>query len=152
MYFIDRGKIKEAITYMDALIALYEENSQWDSLKDQLALERLALGAIEAVIDVGNSMIDGFIMRDPGSYEDIIDILVDEKVITEEMDKPLKELVGLRKMLVREFIAVDHGEIKRVMDAHLGSLKHFGPKVAHYLEHELGPVSAFIPENENGTN
>lgn len=152
MYFIDRGKIKEAIMYMDALIALYEENGQWDSLKDQLALERLALGAIEAVIDVGNSMIDGFIMRDPGSYEDIIDILVDEKVITREMDQPMKELVGLRKMLVREFIAVDHAEIKRVMDAHLDSLKQFGPKVVHYLEHELGPVSAFIPENENGKN
>src|SRR5690606_3837488 len=128
------------------------ENVQWDSLKDQLALERLALGAIEAVIDVGNSMIDGFIMRDPGSYEDIIDILVDEKVITEEMDQPLKKLVGLRKMLVREFIAVDHEEITRVMDAHLDSLKQFGPKVAQHLAHELGPVSAFIPENENGKN
>ena len=115
MYFIDRGNIKQAITYMDALIALYEENGSWETLKDELALERLALGAIEAVIDVGNSMIDGFIMRDPGSYEDIIDILVDEKVITEEMDQPLKELVGLRKMLVREFIAVDHAEIKRVL-------------------------------------
>ena len=30
-------------------------------------------------------MIDGFIMRDPGGYEDIIDIMEDEKVITKEM-------------------------------------------------------------------
>ena len=30
-------------------------------------------------------MIDGFIMRDPGSYEDIIDIMEDERVITTEM-------------------------------------------------------------------
>lgn len=29
-------------------------------------------------------MIDGFIMRDPGSYDDIMDILVDEKVVTEK--------------------------------------------------------------------
>ncbi|MGM0898675.1 MAG: type VII toxin-antitoxin system HepT family RNase toxin [Bacillota bacterium] len=152
MYFIDRGKIKKAITYMDALIELYEENGEWDSLKDRLALERLSLGAIEAIIDVGNSMIDGFIMRDPGSYEDIIDILVDEKVITREMDQPLKEVVGLRKMLVRDFIEVDHEEIKRVMDAHLTALKQFGPKVGHYLEYELGPVSAFIPENGNEQN
>ena len=152
MYFIDRGKIKKAIVYMDALLALYEENNNWDSLKDQLALERLSLGAIEAVIDVGNSMIDGFIMRDPGSYEDIIDILVDEKVITPKMDQPLKEVVGLRKMLVRDFIAVDHKEIVRIMDIHLDSLKQFGPKVSHYLEHELGPVSAFIPENDDGQN
>ena len=35
------------------------------------------------MMDVGNLMIDGFIMRDPGSYEDIIDILIDEKVITQ---------------------------------------------------------------------
>lgn len=149
MYFIDRGKIKKALAYMDALIALYEENGSWDSLKDQLALERLSLGTIEAVIDVGNSMIDGFIMRDPGSYEDIIDILVDEKVVTTEMDQPLKRVVGLRRMLVREFIAVDHAEITRVLDANLDALKQFGPKVVHYLEHELGPVSAFIPENGN---
>lgn len=152
MYFIDRRKIKKAITYMNSLIALYEENGEWEFLKDQLALERLSLGAIEAMIDVGNSMIDGFIMRDPGSYEDIIDILVDEKVITKEMEHPLKEVVGLRKMLVREFLAVDHVEIQRVMDAHLDSLKQFGPKVGHYLEHELGPVSAFIPENGNEQN
>ena len=37
---------------------------------------------IESIIDVGNTMIDGFIMRDPGGYEDIIDIMEDEKVIT----------------------------------------------------------------------
>ena len=35
---------------------------------------------MESMMDVGNLMIDGFIMRDPGSYEDIIDILVDEKL------------------------------------------------------------------------
>ena len=55
-------------------------------------------------MDVGNLIIDGFIMRDPGSYEDIIDIFVDEKVITTDMEAPLKAVVGLRKMLVSEFI------------------------------------------------
>ena len=49
----------------------------------QLALERMVQISIDSVLDVGNAMIDGFIMRDPGSYEDIIDILLDEKVITE---------------------------------------------------------------------
>ncbi len=149
MYFIDRTKIKHTITYMDTLLDLYAATPTWDSLKDRLALERLSLGMIEAIIDVGNSMIDGFIMRDPGSYEDIVDILVDEKVISIEMDKPLKAVVGLRKMLVREFAAVDHQEITELLDAHLEELKQFGPKVAYYLEYELGPVSAFIPEKQN---
>ena len=43
-------------------------------------------------------MIDGFIMRDPGSYEDIIDILIDEKVIANEKEKPFKELISYAKI------------------------------------------------------
>ncbi|MDN7247228.1 DUF86 domain-containing protein [Planococcus shenhongbingii] len=149
MYFIDRNKITETVAYMSSLVELYEEKKEWSTLVDQLALERLANNIIESIIDVGNSMIDGFIMRDPGSYEDIIDILVDEKVITAEMDEPLKQVVELRKMLVREFMKVDHQELVAVIGSRLESLKDFGPKVEYYLEHELGPVSAFLPESKN---
>ena len=42
-------------------------------------------------------MIDGFIMRDPGSYDDIIDIMEDEKVISSEMADPLKKVIGITK-------------------------------------------------------
>lgn len=149
MYFIDRRKITKTVTYMGNLIAFYEEKAQWDSFADELALERVASNIIESIIDVGNSMIDGFIMRDPGSYEDIIDILTDEKVVTPEMDEPLKRVIGLRKMLVREFAAVNHQRLQEVLNENLEALKNFGPKVEYYLEHELGPVSAFLPEKKN---
>ncbi|MEK6267460.1 MAG: DUF86 domain-containing protein [Planococcus sp. (in: firmicutes)] len=150
MYFIDRNKITETIQYMNALLEFYEAQQQWTSFGEQLALERLGANIIESIIDVGNSMIDGFIMRDPGSYDDIIDILVDEKVITKEMDQPLKQVIALRKMLVREFMKVNHQAIVKALDENIESLKAFGPKVEHYLVHELGPVSAFIPETKNG--
>lgn len=150
MYFIDRNKITETIQYMNALLEFYEAQQQWTSFGEQLALERLGANIIESIIDVGNSMIDGFIMRDPGSYDDIIDILVDEKVITKEMDQPLKRVIALRKMLVREFMKVNHQAIVKALDENIESLKAFGPKVEHYLVHELGPVSAFIPETKNG--
>lgn len=149
MYFIDRNKISETVEYMDSLLRLYEKKEEWISFTEQLALERMANNIIESIIDVGNSMIDGFIMRDPGSYDDIIDILVDEKVVTAEMDGPLKKVIGLRKMLVREFTRVDHGEIRTVLDECFPVLENFGPKVQYYLEHELGPVSAFLPEAKN---
>ena len=150
MYFIDRSKITETIQYMNSLLEFYEGQQQWTALGDQLALERAGANIIESMIDVGNSMIDGFIMRDPGSYDDIIDILVDEKVITEEMDQPLKKVIALRKMLVREFMKVDHQAIILVINENLEPLKAFGPKVEYYLIHELGPVSAFIPETNDG--
>ncbi|MGI2329289.1 DUF86 domain-containing protein [Planococcus sp. YIM B11945] len=149
MYFIDRSKITETVAYMNSLLNLYKEKESWTSLEDQLALERLAHNVVESIIDVGNTMIDGFIMRDPGSYDDIIDILTDEKVITPEMDGPLKQVISLRKMLVREFMKADHEKLQAVLNESLNELNQFGPKVEHYLVHELGPVSAFIPEDLN---
>ena len=56
-------------------------------------------------------MIDGFIMRDPGSYEDIIDILMDERVISAEEGQGMKEVILLRKMLTQDYIQMNHDEL-----------------------------------------
>lgn len=149
MYFIDRNQIELSLTHMEKLLTLYKEEKVWGAdLIHSLALARLTHVVIESIIDVGNTMIDGFIMRDPGGYDDIIDIMDDEKVITPEMSQPLKEVIGLRTMIVREFINVETETIVKVLDASIEELSEFSTKVRHYLEHELGPVSAFLPEGE----
>ncbi|MFF5995912.1 DUF86 domain-containing protein [Lysinibacillus sp. KU-BSD001] len=149
MYFVDRNKITLNLQHMNELITVLEANTDWlDSTVNKLALQRIGHNLMESMMDVGNLMIDGFIMRDPGSYEDIIDILVDEKVITPEMDAPLKVVVGLRKMLVREFIQVNDAEVLHVLTTNLPAIKAFPGKVQDYLTNELGPVSAFLPEDK----
>lgn len=148
MYFVDRNKITLNLQHIEELVAIFEGQKSWDTPVEKLAIQRIGHNLMEAMMDVGNTMIDGFIMRDPGSYDDIIDILVDEKVITPEMDAPLKQVVGLRKMLVREFIAVDHVEVVRVLTENLHAVKEFPGRVQDYLTNELGPVSAFLPEDK----
>lgn len=149
MYFVDRNQINKALEHMEHLLGVYESGSRWaDDEIRSLALERIAQVVIESIIDVGNSMIDGFIMRDPGSYEDIIDIMEDEKVITVEMAAPLKQVIELRKMIVREFTEVNIAEINTVLNDTLEELQEFPNKVRYYLENELGPVSAFLPEDK----
>ncbi len=152
MYFVDRTKITKNLAHLDSLLNIFEQEPNWTEQPiKQLALQRIGHNVMESMMDVGNVMIDGFIMRDPGSYDDIIDILVDEKVITPDMEAPLKEVVGLRKMIVREFIEVNNEEIVRVLTASMDALKQFSPKVEAYLVNELGPVSAFLPEHTNET-
>ncbi|MGE7112458.1 DUF86 domain-containing protein [Lysinibacillus sp. NPDC047702] len=148
MYFVDRNKITKNLQYLDGLLAIIETEDNWlqNDIK-KLAIERIGHNIMESMMDVGNLMIDGFIMRDPGSYEDIIDILIDEKVVSTEMEASLKAVVGLRKMLVREFIEVDNQEVIDVLTANLPALKQFSPAVNSYLTNELGPVSAFLPED-----
>ncbi|MFJ7935725.1 DUF86 domain-containing protein [Sporosarcina sp. NPDC096371] len=149
MYFVDRNQINKALGHMENLLGIYEKESGWaDDEIRTLALERIAQVVIESIIDVGNSMIDGFIMRDPGSYEDIIDIMEDERVVTPEMAAPLKRVIDLRKMIVREFTEVDAEEINTVLHDTLAELREFPNKVRYYLENELGPVSAFLPEDQ----
>ncbi len=149
MYFIDRNQIGESLDYMEELLVIYRNGSNWaDDEIRSLALERIVHVIIESIIDVGNSMIDGFIMRDPGSYEDIIDIMEDERVITTEMAVPLKKVIELRKVLVREFTKVDVAKIDTIFLEEIDVLEEFPNKVRHYLENELGPVSAFLPENK----
>lgn len=147
MYFVDRNKITENLQYLDELLAILESEENWlQNDITKLAIERIGHNIMESMMDVGNLMIDGFIMRDPGSYEDIIDILVDEKVVSIDMEASLKAVVGLRKMLVREFINVDIHEVIDVLTVNLPTLKQFSKAVNDYLTNELGPVSAFLPE------
>ena len=148
MYFIDRNNITATLTYMNSIVNVIEKTSNFPLGEvEELALERIAQNIIESIIDVGNSMIDGFIMRDPGSYDDIIDILLDEKVITADMESSLKEVLSLRKMLVREFMNVDHQLVAQILLKNINTLNEFPKKIDLYLTNELGPVSAFIPEN-----
>ncbi|MBS4190685.1 DUF86 domain-containing protein [Bacillus sp. FJAT-49705] len=143
MYFVDREKIEATLVYLEQQFALFEQIDNLDSHLKIAAMERTSQMMIEAILDVGNAMIDGFIMRDPGSYEDIVDILDDEKVIHDELTKSCKQIIKYRKMLVQNYIDINHAEVKAVFSEHLPIIKEFPEKIRLYLLNELGPVSAF---------
>lgn len=143
MYFVDREMIEATLHFLNRQIHFFENQPVWESQMEQAALERVTHTMIEAILDVGNAMIDGFIMRDPGSYEDIIDILIDEKVVNADMGLSLKKIVQYRKPLVQSYTAVDHVKLKLTFVSELPELKLFSEKVLDYLKNELGPVSAF---------
>ena len=147
MYFVDRENIENTLLYYNGLLEVLEQQEAVSFL-EKLGIERLAQMVVESIIDVGNLMIDGFIMRDPGSYEDIIDILVDERVIPKEHEASYKEIVSLRPKLVREYTKINHSEIEKTLRNNLDTIEHFRPLVLNYLENELGPINAFHKPKE----
>lgn len=146
MYFVNRSDINERLDYIDTLFQYIEEQKTFGSSLEKLALERITHVMIEAIIDVGNMMIDGFIMRDPGSYHDIIDILIDENVLPKDHEKSYKALIDLRRMLVQTYLQVDHAEIEKVLNSHKEVLKQFSLHIRTYLDNELGVAHAFSNE------
>ena len=145
MYCGNRSEIEQIITHMDSLLQEIK-NKQYSSLIEKLGLERLSHVIIESIVDVGNLMIDGFIMRDPGSYHDIIDILIDEKVIPEQDESSYKAIIDLRQMLVQEYLKIDHNRLKDVLFTNKDVLMQFSHHIRTYLDNELGVANAFSNE------
>ena len=99
MYFVDRKKIEQMLVCLERATNTFQEKKTYETEFEFYALERMSHLIIDCILDVGNAMIDGFIMRDPGSYEDIIDILMDERVISGEEGAHIKEIILLQKCL-----------------------------------------------------
>lgn len=145
MYFVDRKKIEETLLYMEELLTEVTQH-KFGTFVEKLYLERTVHMVIESMLDVGNMMIDGFIMRDPGSYEDIIDILVDEKVIPENDKAGYKKIVQLRKMVVKNYLEIDHALLDNTFQGNKDILVEFSSHIRSYLDNELGVANAFSKE------
>ncbi|TMW72485.1 DUF86 domain-containing protein [Alteribacter natronophilus] len=144
MYFVDRELIEKRLAYLEKLLGRMAEQTGEEE-DSKLVLERTGHMIIEAMMDTSNQMIDGFIMRDPGSFEDIVDILLDEKVVSDEEGQAIKRLLPWRKTLLQEYTAIDHQKLKTAYEKEMPYLLRFPGKIRMYLENELGPVSAFLP-------
>lgn len=143
MYDVQTDKIQHLLSYMEGKLALLRhltDLSIEDVASDPVrvaAFERALHLCIEVIADVGNALIDGFIMRDPGSYTDIVEILRDETVLDEGQAALLTEVVGFRKSLVNDYSRVSVEEMYPLTKKCLPALESFGPSVRAYLEKEL---------------
>lgn len=145
MYFVDRSQIHNTLKHLDDLLKTCETISL-ETETEKLSLERITHIVIESIMDVGNMMIDGFIMRDPGSYTDIIDILIDEKVLPTEEEEAYKAIVNLRQSVVNNYLSIDHKNIHQKMTEHLNILQKFSSHIETYLKNELDVANAFSNE------
>lgn len=140
MYFVNREQIDQRLEFIsivvEALQSLPSANQDL-SLLDHLAQERALHLAIETVTDIGSFLIDAFIMRDPSSYEDILEILRDEQVCSEQVGETLKALVQLRRPLVQAFFEWKRDGLHPIVLILPETLTEFKDAVEKYLQQEL---------------
>ncbi|MFD1886333.1 DUF86 domain-containing protein [Paenibacillus wenxiniae] len=139
MYYVNREQIERRIAALDDVYgALEQVASHWDgSLFSGLVQERALHLAIECVTDIGSYLIDGFIMRDASSYDDIIEIIRGEQVMDEETAVRLLELVKLRRPLVQDYYDWPRHELHPLTSIMPEVLRRFARQVREYLDREL---------------
>ncbi|WP_458119403.1 DUF86 domain-containing protein [Paenibacillus sp. Z6-24] len=140
MYYVNREQIERRIRALDDVrTALTQVASGWDgSLTSGMVQERALHLAVECVTDIGSYLIDGFIMRDASSYEDIVDIMLDEKVVDPDTAARLMELVRLRRPLVQDYYDWPRSELHPLTPIMPETLDTFIRQISSYLDQELG--------------
>ncbi|WP_289136860.1 DUF86 domain-containing protein [uncultured Brevibacillus sp.] len=143
MYDVNTKRIDQVLSHMNRMLDLLEKLGERGAeavLSDEvaaLAMERALHLSIEGIVDVGNALIDGFIMRDPGSYSDVVEIMRDEQVITDEQAVMLTRLTEFRKHLVNEYTSVPAAKMYALAIEATPALRQFDPRVRAFLKKEL---------------
>ncbi|MEK5170108.1 DUF86 domain-containing protein [Staphylococcus sp. FSL K6-0223] len=138
MYFVDKEKLTQKLTYLQGLTEDYDKNKE-----NHYSYERIAQMLIESSVDIGNMIIDGFILRDPGNYKDVIDILELENVISKETQTHINDTVDVRKQFAHNYTELKVKEIMPLFDKALPYYKEFIKEVIQFLESENVPITAF---------
>ena len=138
MYFVNKDKLNAKLKYIQQLTEQYEENKH-----NHFAFERIAQMLIESSVDIGNMIIDGFILRDPGNYKDVIDILALEQVISKETQQNINQTVDVRKQFVHYYDELDTANLMTLFDNALPFYRQFIQEVIQFVESENVPITAF---------
>ncbi len=136
---MNREQIAVRLETLPAIAAALQSLADnWQgSMLEGLAQERALHLSIETITDVGSFLIDGFIMRDASSYEDIIEITGEEGVFPGNMLVTLTELVKLRKPLVQDYYSWSRSELHPLTEKLTAVLPAFRQAVLDYLSREL---------------
>ncbi len=139
MYYVNTEQISVRLQATVAVAeALQQLTDHWDgSLLQGMAQERAIHLAIETVTDIGSYIIDGFIMRDASSYEDIVEITGEEGLFPSSIQPILMDLVKLRKPLVQQYYEWERSELHPLTAQLPQILRQFKEAVEQYLEREL---------------
>ncbi len=75
------------------------------------AMERYLQLASECVLAVGNHVIAGLNLRKPATYDHIMQILADEKIIAKKVLSSSKPIPALRTLLVHDYDVVNREKL-----------------------------------------
>lgn len=142
LYHVDVEKIERYLQYIEAQLPILNllSDSKEANLNEpviRLAAERLLHLLAEAITDVSSLVIDGFMLRDPGSYRDMVEILAQEGAFSAAYGERLGELVAFRSRLVRNYLDVTVQELEQALRLAVQIAPSFPSYIRSFLAEEL---------------
>jgi len=95
--------------------------------------ERLLQLAIEATIDMGNHLVADMNLGHPDYGAQIPDILADKALISRELADIWVKMIGLRNILVHDYLDINHQIVYEIIQNQLKDLTTLRNFFAQYL-------------------
>jgi len=106
--------IKERIRRLEDNLVILEDFKNKTSLKDLLkdkvkewALRYGILECIQEVVDISCALVSSNNLGSPKNYRECVEILIKNGYIPEDLGKRLINMIGLRNLLVHEYMKID---------------------------------------------
>ncbi len=137
MYYVNIEQIERRLDYTATVAQAAQRLAANETDSDPvlaMSRERVLQLAIELVTDVGSYLIDGFMMRDAGSYEDIVEVLRGEEVLDNQLADALVQLVQWRKPLLQQYMDLPQEQMRRFIPVLPEQLRTFAEQVRQFLQ------------------
>jgi uncharacterized protein YutE (UPF0331/DUF86 family) len=131
-------KLEEQLTLLRQLQSVPRERFIADPREHVYALHLLQT-AIQAIIDIGTHLVSGMNLGRLEAYRDIARLLVQEQIIPADLGPKLEKMIGLRNLIIHEYLRLDLERIYQIVHSELEDLAQFAQHITEFLEKTQGP-------------
>jgi uncharacterized protein YutE (UPF0331/DUF86 family) len=107
-----------------------EFTTDWQAI---YAAERGLQTAIQNLIDIGAHILAGLGDSQWNEYREIPLCLARRHIIPESHVKTLQEMIGMRNILVHQYVEVDVKKVYAILREHLDDFDHFARQIKRFL-------------------
>ena len=124
------GKVDELNTYLSELMQIMPERFEdYKKIEKRRSCERLIQLCIECTIDVCKLFVSGLRLGLPSEEIDLFHKLEEKKILSDKMVLKLKEMRGLRNILVHEYAQVDNELVFKNLKTRLQDFEDFKKEI-----------------------
>lgn len=95
--------------------------------------ERYLHLSIECLLDIGNHVIADRGYRKPETYAEILEILAEEGVVSQELSQKMAGMAAFRNVLVQDYLGLDQDKVYRIINEQVKYLEELAGVFAGLL-------------------
>ena len=126
-------KAKEYIDFLEEVNVKYSLEEYKNNKMIFGSVERFLHLTIESLIDIGNHIISANNLGTVDVYRDIPVILYDNSYINEEEKNLFIRIIGMRNVLVHDYLDIEKEMVYRILTENLTDLKSLLKKYMEFL-------------------